>query len=291
MRTILLLVSFACAAHAASYCVTVAGLGGLPEYEKEFTRLAKELESDLTAAGPDVHAVTLSGPSATKAAIQETLSRVARQVTPEDTFSLFLIGHGTFDGETYKFNIPGPDITAQEIAALLNSVSARKQLVVDTSSSSGAAFPLLAAKGRIVITATKSGNEKNATVFGRYWVEALSDPAADANKNGIVTALEAYTLASRKTKAYFDAEKLIPTEHSMITPVTEKSVVAAVYPVRQSKPQTASANTTASLRAQQLEARVEQLKSKKSAMKPAAYKQELTALLVELARADLEVNP
>ena len=33
--------------------------------------------------------------------------------------------------------------------------------------------------GRAVIAATKSGTEKNATVFARYWVEALEDPAAE----------------------------------------------------------------------------------------------------------------
>ena len=292
MKGVLLLLSLACTAYASSYCVTVAGLGGMPEYEKEFTRLAKELEGELTAAGPDVRVMTLSGTSATKAALTEALSRMAQQVKGEDTFSLFLIGHGTFDGETYKFNLPGPDITAQDLGALLNKVGARKQLVVDMSSSSGAAFPLLAAPGRIVITATKSGNEKNATIFGRYWVEALREPASDADKNGIVSALEAYTYASRKTKAYFDAEKLIATEHSMMTPSTDKSVVASLYSVRQSRTQiTAAEKTPTAMRAQQLEARVEQLKSKKSAMKPDAYKQQLTTLLVDLARADVEVNP
>ena len=29
-----------------------------------------------------------------------------------------LIGHGTFDGVEYKFNLVGPDITAAELAAL-----------------------------------------------------------------------------------------------------------------------------------------------------------------------------
>jgi hypothetical protein len=33
-----------------------------------------------------------------------------------------------------------------------------------------------------VITATKTGTEKNATVFARYWAEALRDPAADTTR-------------------------------------------------------------------------------------------------------------
>ena len=41
--------------------------------------------------------------------------------------------------------------------------------------------------------------EKNATVFGRYWVEALRDPAADVDKNETISALEAFQYAEKKT--------------------------------------------------------------------------------------------
>ena len=50
----------------------------------------------------------------------------------------------------------------------------------------------------MVITATKTGTEKNATVFARYWVEALRDPAADTDKNETISALEAFRYAERK---------------------------------------------------------------------------------------------
>lgn len=280
---------------AANYYVTVAGLGGVPEYEKEFVRLAKELEGELhTGGGPDPHVITLSGAGATKQALSAAMTKLAGQIKPEDTFSLFLIGHGTFDGDTYKFNIPGPDVTAQEVAAMMTTIPARKQLVADMSSSSGAAFAPLASRGRIVITATKSGNEKNATVFARYWIEALRDASADTDKNGTVSALEAYTFATRKVKGYYDSEKLLASEHAMMTPVTDKTVVASLYPVldRQGRnAMMASARGPAAQRAQQLEAQIEQLKGTKGSMKPDAYKQQLTALLLELARADAEVNP
>lgn len=278
----------------ANYYVTVAGLGGLPEYEKEFARLAKDLEGALAAGGPDAHVATLTGPSSTKQSLRETLTKLAGLIKPEDNFSLFLIGHGTFDGDTYKFNIPGPDVSAQELASLLNTIPARKQLVVDMSSSSGAAFAPLAARGRIVMTATKSGNEKNATVFARYWVEALRDPAADTDKNGTVSALEAFTFANRKVKGYYEAEKLLASEHAMMTPVSDKTVVASLYPVldrQANKSLLASAKGPAAQRAQQLESQIEQLKGTKPTMKPDAYKRQLTALLLELARADAEVNP
>ena len=113
---------------------------------------------------------------------------------PHDALVLMLIGHGSYDGVEYKFNIPGPDITGTELAALLDRIPATRQLVVNMTSSSGGSIESLRRPNRVVITATKTGTEKNATVFARYWAEALRDPAADSDKNEVVSALEAFQL-------------------------------------------------------------------------------------------------
>src|SRR5690606_416612 len=97
----------------------------------------------------------------------------------------------------------GPDITASELANLLDRVPARRQLVVNMTSASGASIAQLQKANRVVITATRTGMEKNATIFARYWVEALRDPAADADKNGSVSALEAFRYADQKTATYY----------------------------------------------------------------------------------------
>ena len=44
------------------------------------------------------------------------------------------------------------------------------------TSCSGGGSEFLRKPNRVVITATKTGTEKNATVFARYWAEALRDP-------------------------------------------------------------------------------------------------------------------
>ncbi len=127
-----------------------------------------------------------------------------------------MIGHGTFDGVEYKFNLPGPDISGTELAALLNRIPASRQLVVDMTSASGGATPALKKENRTVITATKSGSEKNATLFARYWVEALRDPAADTDKNEVVSALEAFQYAQTKTAQFFTEQKRLATEHPQL---------------------------------------------------------------------------
>ena len=165
-------------ARAATYYVIVAGLGGEPDYEQRFTAAAKDLDKVFKAADPTAHVYTLTGAQATAAQLKETLSAVARDAKADDDFVLILIGHGSFDGVEYKFNLVGPDVTAGEIAAMCDRITARRQLIVDTTSASGGAVQALERPGRAVIAATKSGTEKNATVFARYWVEALQDPVS-----------------------------------------------------------------------------------------------------------------
>lgn len=306
MRTMLLFLVLAATLPAANYYVTIAGLGGAPEYDTQFAKWAADLDKELKTNGPEAHVITLSGTGVTRQKVQETLTGLNAEVKPVDAFALFLIGHGTFDGTDYKFNLPGPDITASELAALLNRIPARRQLVVNMTSCSGASLGPLAKKGRIVITATKSGTEKNATVFARYWIDALKDPSADTDKNGTVSALEGYAYAQRKTAAYFEAEKLLATEHAMISdtgtanavrdpkPENGNGLLAAAFTII--RPDTEGASSLSPdkqkllAKKEDLEAKIDRLKYQKAAMPEQEYKQQLTALLLELARTQSEID-
>ncbi len=301
---LLLLVSSAL--HATTFYVTVAGLGGAPEYETEFKQWATEIDHELRANGSSAQVETLYGSAASRQHVREVLTKVASEAHPDDAFALLLIGHGTFDGTDYKFNLPGPDLTATDLASLLNRIPATRQLIVNMTSASGACLAPLARKNRIVITATKSGNEKNATVFARYWVDALRDPAADSDKNGSISALEAYRYAERKTAAYFETEKLLATEHAMLTdtgtskgvrdpePENGQGLLAAAFPLIRQQNETARSIAPEKQRLlakkEDLEAKIDRLKYQKAALDPDEYKQQLTALLVELARTQAEID-
>src|SRR5581483_1679703 len=181
--------------HASTFYVTIAGLGGEPEYEQRFSGWAKDVDKLLKAAEPNAKVDTLTGTSATKGQIESKLKEIATQAKPDDSVVLMLIGHGSFDESDYKFNIPGPDITGTDLANLLDKIPAKHQLIVNMTSASGGSIVSLQRPGRVVVTATKSGTEKNATYFARYWVEALRDPASDTDKNEVITALEAFKYA------------------------------------------------------------------------------------------------
>lgn len=306
MRAILLFLVLAATLSAANYYVTIAGLGGAPEYDAQFAKWAADLDKELKTNGPEAHVITLSGIAVNRQKVQETLTGLNAEMKPGDAFALFLIGHGTFDGTDYKFNLPGPDIKADELAALLNRIPARRQLVVNMTSCSGASLGPLAKKDRIVITATKSGTEKNATVFARYWIDALKDPSADTDKNGTVSALEAYAYAQRKTAAYFEAEKLLATEHAMISdtgtanavrdpkPENGNGLLAAAFTIIRPEAEGASSLSPDKqkllAKKEDLEAKIDRLKYQKAAMPEEEYKQQLTALLLELARTQSEID-
>ncbi len=303
---LLLLVSFV-PLHAANYYLIVAGLGGTPDYQAQFDKWANDLEHNLAANGPDAHIEKLTGPAATRENMQKTIGALEMSMHSDDAFALMMIGHGTFDGSEYKFNIPGPDITSAELASLLNRLPASRQLVVNMTSCSGASLAGLARKDRVVITATKSGTERNAPVFARYWVDALQDPAADTDKNGTVTALEAFDYARKKTAGYFESEKLLATEHALVSddgstsalrnPKAERTgsaLKAAAFPVLRPPTENAAASNPQKqqllTKKQDIEAKIDRLKYQKSSMEPEEYKQQLTSLLLELARTQADID-
>lgn len=288
---------------AATYYVTVAGLGGEPEYEQRFTGAAKDLDKVFkTSVG--AHVYTLMGAQATAEQLKTTLNEVARQARPDDDFVLVMIGHGTFDGTEYKFNLVGPDLTAGEIAAMCDRIPSRRQLVVDTSSASGGAVAAFEHPGRAVIAATKSGTEKNATVFVRYWVEALQDSAADTDKSGSVSAMEAFVYASKKTAEFYDSQKRISTEHAVFDDIGRGEPVRdagsgqgamlssfTLLRIAGDQQRTVDPAKQALLaKKQDLEQKIDVLKYQKAAMDPADYKKQLTDALLELAKVQEDLD-
>jgi hypothetical protein len=300
------LLPLAPAARAGLYYVTVAGLGGEPDYEQRFTALATDLDKLLKASGSDVHVYTLTGAQSTRAHMTETLGLVARQAKPDDDFILILIGHGSFDGVEYKLNLLGPDISGAELAALCDRVPSKRQLIVNTTSSSGGSVVALAKPGRAIIAATKSGTEKNATVFARYWVEALRDPTVDVDKNEAISALEAFEYADRKTAAFYESQKRLATEHPVFEDTGKREAVRAASSetgegrllsnftlLRMGTAQRAASDPAKRdllAKKEELEQKVDTLKYQKAAMSQDEYKKQLTETLVELARIEEELD-
>jgi hypothetical protein len=295
---------FTLPSYGAVYYVTVAGLGGEPDYEQRFTAAAKDLDRIFKSASSTPHVYTLTGPQSTAPNLKETLESIARSARPEDDFVLVLIGHGSFDGVDYKFNLVGPDLTAAEIAAMCDRIPAKRQLIVDTTSASGGAVAAFERPGRAVVSATKSGTEKNATVFARYWVEALQDPEADTNKSDSISAMEAFVYATKKAAGFYDSQKRLATEHAVFDdighgePVRDagngQGALMANFTLVLLGTSKQAANDPAKrallAKKEELEQKIDTLKYQKAAMDPADYKQQLTIALLELAKVQQELD-
>jgi hypothetical protein len=277
-------------AHPAVRVLIVSGLGGEPGYEEKFQNQAKAVAAAASRSGAAQQDVVLvTGEQARRRSLDDELKKFAGSVRDDDQVVVVLIGHGSFDGEEYRFNLPGPDITGREIVAFLDTMPASQMLIVNATSSSGSVMESWRRANRVVITATKSGSERNATKFAEYWVQALSSPEADRDKNEIVTAAEAYEFASRKVADVFKSDASLATEHSRLDgKIADRMVVArlgssALLP--------SDAQLDAMLKEQgTLEQQLDQVKAKKESLPQEQYYNELEKVLLDLARLDRRID-
>ena len=72
------------------------------------------------------------------------------------------------------------------------------------------------AQNRVVVTATRSGDEQNFARFGQYLAEAIADPRADLDKDGQVSLLEAFLTASSRVDEYYRTRSQLATEHALL---------------------------------------------------------------------------
>jgi len=218
--------------------IVVVGAAGEPEYAAQFAKWAHLWEQACTRTNAEFIAVGLDGTSGEQQAvsgeapeapkpgsaeasdrtrIQDLLSLQSRADARSAVSALWLvlIGHGTFDGRTAKFNLRGPDLSVAELAEWLKPIR-RPVAVIDTASSSAPFLKELSAPGRIVISATKSGFEQNYARFGQYMAEAITDPKADLDKDGQTSLLEAFLTASHATAEFYAAAGRLATEHALL---------------------------------------------------------------------------
>ena len=222
-----LLPATAAADDSRRFLVLVSGLGGEPYYSELFQGWALDLldvahqkygiddaQTWYLAEAPDaegrVDAV------ARKAAVMDTLARVAKVSSPGDRVLLVLIGHGTAQGAEARFNLPGTDLQPEELARALAPLRDRRLAVVNTTPASAGFLRPLAAAGRIVITATASNAETQHTRFAGFFVDALGGDAADADKDRRVSLLEAFRYAEREVERSYQSESRLRVEHAQL---------------------------------------------------------------------------
>lgn len=291
-RIVAALLATACTlpACAATYTFVVAGLGGEPSYEQKFREHAAAVASAAEkAAGSTTNVISLSGDAARAEAVRREIKTLASRMSANDSAVIVLIGHGSFDGQNYRFNLPGPDLTDADLARLFDELPARDQLVINSTSASGAVMERWKKPRRVVITATKSGGERTATRFAQFWAAAVESDVADTNKDQIVTAAEAYAFATNQVEAAFKAETAMATEHARMEGedagrfTLARLGVAAVMP---DNPEVAALLTQRGA----IEQDLNRVKEQKTSLPDTQYYDQLEAVLVRLALLQREID-
>jgi hypothetical protein len=266
------------------FLLIIVGLAGDPEHGALFTKWAQTLattaEQRLNA--PKQNVVVLDGPAATREAVTRAFASMAAKAGDDDTVAIVLFGFGTYSGKVAKFNLPGPDMTPEDFLPLLAKIKSTRVVFVDTTPSSAPFVEALAAPGRVVVSATRTGGEQYATLFGGPFVEAFSTEAADANRDGKVTILEACEYAKKQVEAAFQREGLMQTEHALVSDTAAAALVSLGTASAPALPQDPSLRALYVER-QDLERRIESLRLLKGSMDPDKYAAELEKLATELA--------
>jgi len=201
------------AARAEREMLIVLGLGGDPIYTESFLKQAGQWEEAAEAAGMRVEVVGVRDDGGTWEEWKEALDAVARD--GDEEFWLVLIGHGTHDGRSTRFCLREEDVEASRLGKALADFQ-RPMVVAVLSASSGPFLPEVKGHGRVVISATRSGDQNDAPYFPGFLAEHIADPASDLDGDGQTSILEAFLQAAGDTKEFYAEEQRLPVEHALI---------------------------------------------------------------------------
>lgn len=200
--------------------LVIVGAGGTTEYQQDFLHWESQWRELAESSGARYRSIGSGEPTQsqkTQLTDRELLSvHLDELLKPTDIpLWIILIGHGTFTRGVAKFNLRGPDISAEELNKELTS-STRPTIILNFSSASGPFINTLSKQNRVILTATRSGQEQNYSRFGGYFIESLRDPKADLDHDHQVSLLEAFLSATSRTQSYYDSEQRMMTEHALI---------------------------------------------------------------------------
>jgi hypothetical protein len=288
------------AAAEQTHLLVVAGLGGDPHFRDLFheqaVALASAAETQLGLAPENVQCLT-EKPEREPSTIDErsTLDNLtavfevlSARVRPGERVFVVLIGHGSFRSGEGRFNLPGPDLTPAGLAGLLDRLGDREVVVVSTASASGAFAEPLAGPRRVIVTATKGGQERNQTVFGEHFVTALTGQGADVDKDGRVSVLEAFDYAKHEVERFYESENRLQTEHARLEgdgELARRAFLEAGGGEGAGDQATSEDPALAPLYAarRELEEQIETLRARKDDLPAESYAEQLESLLIALA--------
>jgi hypothetical protein len=277
-----------------THVLVVAGLSGDPAFKARFNGAVAAVRtaakqrwnvSDSSLVVLTEDSTTFNGRS-TRENIGKAFVTLSRRVQPGDVLFVLLLGHGSGEGAGSKVNLPGPDAAATEYASWLAPFARQQVVFVNAATGSGDFVPVLAAKGRVVVTATRSAVEKNDAEFLQHFTRALTTDDADANKDGRLSVLEAFRFARTEVAKSYEASNRMLTEHAVLSDSVAAARVSFGGSAAAADPKVAALIAER----QELESKVAALRGRKASMDAAAYEAELERLLLAVAEKSAAIR-
>ncbi|MCY4158530.1 MAG: ABC transporter C-terminal domain-containing protein [Bacteroidetes bacterium] len=295
------------------HALIIGGLGGSPE---QTSRIALHLEGAYNALTgplgfPREYVAVLAEQSlsandyvlgeSTAENIRAQFSDFRDRLAQGDELYILLFGHGSYDGKESALNIPRRDLTGSDYAALSDELIIGRTIWICTMSSSGPFIQTLRDPDRIVITATRTGTQRNQTVFPEYLIESLIEPAADLDRDGSLSVLEVFQYTAGQTSRHYEREGRLTTEHSLLDDNGDgvgtlanaldesgDGFIAGNTWLRRS--QALLGNSTFANERSVLERQIATLEARKSELDTDIYYAELEMLFVALARLNERIE-
>ncbi|MFV2006604.1 MAG: C13 family peptidase [Longimicrobiales bacterium] len=302
----------------ATHILVITGLGGDPAHSETFTDWADRFIDAVVerhgvpaesvvylAEKPDGDARTHA--RSTSDNVRQAVAEISAHADPGDHVFMLLIGHGSYAGGESRFNLPGPDLSAKDFALMLDQLSEQKVAFINVSSASGGFVEALSGEDRTIITATKTGMERNDAVFGKYFVDAFAQEGADLDKDERVSLLEAFRFARQEVARAYEQDNRLLTEHAMLddngdgkgsadpaTGQADGSLAQTMFlvPAAQAAGQSTDDPVLQRLYEERtvLQSRIDELRALRDQMDPERYEAQLEVLLVELALKNREIR-
>lgn len=268
--------------------LVVSGIGGNKDYAEQFEVQGQTIIDALrTISDEPDDFVLLQAEQATREALLTTLEKLSG--VQSDSFFLILLGHGTVDAESWRFNLVGDDLTTEDLVGAMANVDAATQLVLLGTSASGAVLDVLSQPGRYVVTATKSAGEINAVRFPEYLAKAMESAVADTDRNEILTLAEVFRYTNTQTQGYYEEQKLLASEHARLTgDQPERLALARLGSLRSASDDPVVAKLLEERLL--LEDKFLALKARKPDMQTALFYEELEPLLISIARLQQKID-
>ena len=301
-----------------THILVITGLGGDPAYSERFMEwgsalvaVASEkfgLPADrIIYLGEDPAADPRIQDRSTQENVDGAFTKLVSNSQPGDHIFVVLIGHGSYTAGESRFNLPGRDLTAEDFGLRLDQLSDRRVAFVNLASASGEFVKALSGDGRTIVTATRTGRERNETIFGGYFVDAFTGETADLNKDGRVSVWEAFEFARTEVTREYETSNRIATEHPVLddngdgegsTELVDAADGALARTMfLAADPTLAAARATDDLELRALleqkadvEQRIEGLLALRDQIDRDRYEKELEELLVELALTNREIS-